>query len=160
MAARSDHQGIRVTDMERSIRFYAQAFGAEQLTRPFVIEGAFAEAMMEGPSGVRFLLCHLRFEVGMIELFQFLEPQAPAEPAHSSRVNIMHLCFQVDDVDAVAERVVAGGGRIVFPVTAWGKHRLTYVADPDGTIIELADAPLSELLAGTLERFPEARLRA
>jgi len=160
MAARSDHQGIRVTDMERSIRLYVQALGAEQLTHPFVIEGDFAEAMMEGPPGVRFLLCHLRFEVGMIELSQFLEPRGAAEPAHSSRVNIMHLCFQVDDVDAVAERVVAGGGRIVFPVTAWGKHRLTYVADPDGTIIELADAPLSELLAGTLERFPEARLRA
>jgi catechol 2,3-dioxygenase-like lactoylglutathione lyase family enzyme len=144
--------------MDRSIRFYADAFGAVQLTRPFVLEGQFAEAMMEGPPGVRFRLCHLRLGTGMIELFQFLEPEPPAEPAHPSRLNVMHIALRVDDVDAAVERLLAAGGRLVFPITAWGGHRLAYAADPDGTIIELADAPLSELLTGTLEQFPEARL--
>jgi catechol 2,3-dioxygenase-like lactoylglutathione lyase family enzyme len=152
----NDHQGIRVTAMDRSIRFYADAFGAEAVTRPFAIEGEFAEAMFEGPPGAAFRLCHLRFDSGMIELFEFQHPREDAAPVHPSRANIMHVGFVVDDVEVTAQRVIEAGGRLVFPVTEWGENRLTYVADPDGNVIEIADAPLAELLAGTIEQFPEA----
>jgi catechol 2,3-dioxygenase-like lactoylglutathione lyase family enzyme len=152
----NDHQGVRVTEMDRSIRFYVEALGAEAVTRPFTIEGEFAEAMFEGPAGVAFRLCHLRFESGMLELFEFEHPRHEAEPVHPSAANIMHLGFVVDDVEAAVARVLAAGGRLVFPVTEWGENRLTYVTDPDGTVIELADAPLEQLLVGTLEQFPEA----
>jgi catechol 2,3-dioxygenase-like lactoylglutathione lyase family enzyme len=145
--------------MERSIRFYVDVFGAEQMTRPFVIEGDFAESVMEGPSGVRFLLCHLRFTNGqMLELFQFVEPVHPSDPVHSSRGNTLHVCLVVDDVDATVARLTASGGSIVFPLIEWGEHRLCYTKDPDGNVIEISDAPLEELLVGTLELFPAARL--
>lgn len=152
----NDHQGLRVTAMDRSIRFYADAFGAEAVTRPFTIDGDFAEAMFEGPVGVAFRLCHLRFDSGMIELFEFESPREEAAPVHPSRASIMHVGFVVDDVEATARRVVEAGGRLVFPVTEWGENRLTYVADPDGNVIEIADAPLAELLAGTIAQFPDA----
>jgi catechol 2,3-dioxygenase-like lactoylglutathione lyase family enzyme len=152
----NDHQGIRVGEMERSIRFYAEAFGAEPVTRPFTIEGEFAEEQFEGPTGVSYRLCHLRFASGLIELFEFTEPREETVPVHPTRAGIMHVGFVVDDVEATVERVTAAGGRLVFPVTAWGANRLTYVTDPDGNVIEIADAPLEELLVGTLERFPEA----
>jgi lactoylglutathione lyase len=152
----NDHQGIRVTEIERSIGFYADAFGAEPVTRPFTIEGQFAEEQFEGPAGVSYRLCHLRFDSGMIELFEFVEPREETEPVHPTRAGIMHVGFVVDDVEATAERVKAAGGRLIFPITAWGANRLTYVADPDGNVIEIADAPLEELLVGTLEQFPEA----
>jgi catechol 2,3-dioxygenase-like lactoylglutathione lyase family enzyme len=151
-----DHQGIRVTEIERSVRFYADAFGAEAVTRPFPIEGDFPEQMFEGPPGVAFRLCHLRFESGMVELFEFTSPREESAPVHPSQANIMHLGFVVDDVEATAERVLAAGGRQVFPITEWGEHRLTYVTDPDGNVIEIADAPLEQLLVGTIAQFPEA----
>jgi catechol 2,3-dioxygenase-like lactoylglutathione lyase family enzyme len=52
----NDHMAIRVTDMEVSTRFYINVFGAQVLTNPFVIEGDFAEEMLEGPAGVKFKL--------------------------------------------------------------------------------------------------------
>lgn len=152
----NDHQGIRVTDIARSVRFYAEVFGAEPVTSPFPIEGELAELMFEGPAGVSVLLCHLRFATGMVELFEFQSPREEAAPPHPSRGGILHLGFVVEDVDAVARLAVAAGGRLVFPVTEWGENRLTYLADPDGNVIEIADAPLQQLLVGTIAQFPEA----
>jgi catechol 2,3-dioxygenase-like lactoylglutathione lyase family enzyme len=152
----NDHVGIRVTDMERSIRFYIEAFGAKALSRPFVIEGPFAEGMFGGPAGVSFRLCHLGFASGLIELFEFQHPRHERAPLEGWRSNIMHVGFQVDDVEETVARVLEAGGGLVFPVTEWGAHHLTYTTDPDGNVIEVADAPLSELLLGTIAQFPEA----
>jgi catechol 2,3-dioxygenase-like lactoylglutathione lyase family enzyme len=152
----NDHIGIRVSDMERSLAFYVSAFDAQVLTRPFVIDGELPEAMFEGPAGVSFRLCHLGFGEGMIELFEFQYPREPAAPVPGWRDGIMHVGFQVEDVRATAARVVEAGGRLVFAVREWGAHHLTYATDPDGNVIEIADAPLSGLLEGTLEQFPQA----
>jgi predicted enzyme related to lactoylglutathione lyase len=152
----NDHHGIRVGEMDRAIRFYADAFGAEPATRPFTIDGEFAEEQFEGPAGVSYRLCHLRFDSGMIELFEFTEPHEEPAPVHPTKASIMHIGFVVDDVTATAARVVEAGGRMIFPVTTWGANRLTYVADPDGNVIEIADAPLEELLVGTMAQFPES----
>lgn len=152
----NDHQAVRVSEIERSTRFYVEAFGATVLTHPFVVEGAFAEAMMGGPPGVRFRLRHLGFDAGVIELFEFLEPALPVEPVHGSRANILHLGFEVDDVEAAVERVERAGGRTLLPVTAWGGAKLTFCADPDGNVIEIADASIRELVQATIEAFPEA----
>jgi glyoxylase I family protein len=155
----NDHVGIRVTDMERSIRFYTEVFGAEAITRPFLMQSAFVDSMFEGPAGIGFRLCHLQFDGGLIELFEFQAPHDhPAEPAHASRGNITHLGFEVDDVDAAAARILANGGRLIFPITQWGDHRLCYTADPDGNVIEIADASLAELVEGTRAQFPESNL--
>jgi catechol 2,3-dioxygenase-like lactoylglutathione lyase family enzyme len=155
----NDHVGIRVTDMERSIRFYSEVFGAEAITRPFLMQSEFVDSMFEGPAGISFRFCHLRFDGGLIEVFEFQEPNRhPAEPAHASRGNITHLGFEVDDVDATVARIRANGGRLIFPITQWGDHRLSYTADPDGNVIEIADAPLSVLVEATKAAFPESDL--
>jgi catechol 2,3-dioxygenase-like lactoylglutathione lyase family enzyme len=152
----NDHIGIRVSDMDRAIAFYTTAFQARALTRPFVIEGELAEAMFEGPPGASFRLCHLAFGAGMIELFELQHPREPAAPLRGLRDGIMHVGFQVDDVKATVARVLAAGGGLVVGVRRWGAHQLCFVRDPDGNVIEIADAPLHELLIGTLEQFPGA----
>jgi catechol 2,3-dioxygenase-like lactoylglutathione lyase family enzyme len=98
----NDHMAIRVTDMEVSTLFYINVFGAQVLTNPFVIEGDFAEEMLEGPAGVKFKLRQLTFESGVVELFQFLEPAHAANPIHATQSNLLHMGFQVDNVELVA----------------------------------------------------------
>ena len=56
------------------------------------------------------------------------------------------------------ERVLANGGRLIFPITQWGDHRLGYTADPDGNVIEIADATVFELIEATRAQFPESDL--
>ena len=152
----NDHTAIRVTDIEKSTLFYIEAFGAEILTNPFIIEGAFAEEMLEGPLGVRFKLRQLSFARGVIELFQFLEPAFSASPTHATMSAIMHMGFQVDDVEASALRVERAGGRLLHSVTSWGNSKLVFCADPDGNVIEIADAPIRDLIKSTIKSFPEA----
>jgi catechol 2,3-dioxygenase-like lactoylglutathione lyase family enzyme len=154
----NDHMAIRVTDMEVSTRFYMNVFGAKVLTNPFVIEGDFAEEMMEGPAGVKFKLRQLTFEAGVLELFQFLEPALPENPAHATQSNLLHMGFQVDDVEHVAAKVKAEGGRLLHEVTPWGNYKLVFIADPDGNVIELADASIRELVRSTVVNFPEAKV--
>jgi catechol 2,3-dioxygenase-like lactoylglutathione lyase family enzyme len=154
----NDHAAVRVADIELSTRFYVDAFGAEIMSNPFVVEGAFAEAMMDGPPGVRFRVRHLRFGEGVLELFEFLEPQVAAEPVHASRATILHLGFRVEDVEATARRVESAGGRVLVAVTEWGDAKLAFCADPDGNVIEIADAPIGRLVAATIASFPEAAL--
>jgi glyoxylase I family protein len=155
----NDHVGIRVTDMDRSIRFYTEVFGAEAVTRPFLMQSEFVDSMFGGPPGISFMLCHMKFDGGLIELFAFQEPyEHPSEPAHASRGNITHMGFEVDDVEATVERILAHGGRLIFPITQWGDHRLSYTADPDGNVIEIADASIFELIEGTRKQFPESDL--
>jgi catechol 2,3-dioxygenase-like lactoylglutathione lyase family enzyme len=154
----NDHIAIRVADIEVSTRFYMNVFGAEVLTNPFVIAGEFAEEMMEGPAGVRFKLRQLTFVAGVLELFQFLEPIHPSSPVHATQANLLHMGFQVDDVELVASKVESEGGRLLHSMTSWGNYKLVFVADPDGNVIELADASIRELVRSTIVNFPEAKV--
>ncbi len=153
----NDHLAFRVADLDASTRFYVEVFDAEIASNPFVIEGDFAQAMMDGVPGVRFRLRHLRFAGGMLELFEFIDTPRPPASIAAMDAPILHAGFQVDDVELIAARIEQAGGRLLLPVTDWGRYQLTFCADPDGNIIELANASIEELIAATKEAFPEAR---
>ena len=57
--------------------------------------------------------------------------------------------FVVDDVDARAQRLAAGGARVLSGPAdrPWG-HRTLHLADPDGFVVELA------------QEIPRRRIRA
>jgi catechol 2,3-dioxygenase-like lactoylglutathione lyase family enzyme len=151
------HPGIRVTNLDRSARFYLDVFDGRRLTLPFVMEGEFPEVVMGGPPGVRFKVCHIGFEHGCVELFEFLEPAHPVEVVHPSQGNIIHFGFQVDDVAEALRRVEANGGRRLWPeIHPWGTANVIYVADPDENILELTDASLERIVEMTIEAIPEA----
>jgi catechol 2,3-dioxygenase-like lactoylglutathione lyase family enzyme len=150
------HPGIRVTDLDRSARFYLDVFDGQWLTLPFVMEGEFPEVVMGGPPGVRFKVCHIGFDDGCVELFEFLEPAHPVDVVHPSRGNIIHFGFQVDDVAEALRRVEANGGRRLWPeIHPWGTANVIYVADPDENILELTDASLERIVELTIEAMPE-----
>jgi catechol 2,3-dioxygenase-like lactoylglutathione lyase family enzyme len=151
------HPGLRVTDIDRSARFYLDAFDGHWLTKPFVLEGEFPEVVMGGPPGVRFKVCHIGFDEGAVELFEFLEPAHPIEVVHPTRGNLIHFGLQVEDVAEALERVEALGGRRLWPdINPWGDANVIYVADPDENIVELTDAPLERIVELTIAAIPEA----
>jgi catechol 2,3-dioxygenase-like lactoylglutathione lyase family enzyme len=152
------HVGLRVTDIERSARFYLDAFpDAKYKALPFTIEGDFAEVVFDGPPGVSFQCCMIDFGEGTIELFEFNEPAHPSEPVHATRGNLLHFGIQVDDVADALERVEAAGGTRLWPgVNPWGTAKVVYVLDPDGNVLELIDASMDEIAALTFENFPDA----
>jgi catechol 2,3-dioxygenase-like lactoylglutathione lyase family enzyme len=151
------HVGLRVADIERAARFYIEAFDGRWQTRPRIREGRAAQVIMATPNA-RFLVCHIAFDTGTIELFQFLDPVHPMAPAPPAQGNLIHFGIQVPDVPATLERVERAGGTRFWPEIRPldEDHEVIYVSDPDGNVIEVIDASVDEVVDILIERDPAA----
>jgi lactoylglutathione lyase len=112
---------LYVTDMDRSIAFYCDTIG---LQLKFVDAG-YAEF---ASGSTRFALYERRRADWLLD--------SPTSPGPAAEV-----VFVVDDVDEEARRFLASGVPVLAPPTdrPWG-HRTLHVADPDGFVVELAQA--------------------
>ncbi len=147
MASAHHHVGIRVGDLDAACRFYTEALGASVLVKPYVVRGEVADAITGSP-GAAMHMCQLGFDQGFVELFKFETaigpPPAPVAYVHQ---NVLHFGLRVDDVDATLARVEALGGSCVFSPRVVGDTRFCYCRDPDGNVIELADAGMDHIVA-------------
>ena len=127
-----DHVGIRVTDLDRSIRFYQEMFGFKLGERRMLNnprEPVEAAMMVIGEQSVLFLLHNPKF--------QAQPPSVDGRPDHFC------LTFEPDEFEQVMARLEAAG---VFakldcalqPRTgATGRSPSKYILDPDNHQIEV-----------------------
>ena len=155
---RADHHvALRVTDIERAIRFYEEALDGRLVAAPIMREGPYIEEVF-GPGAV-VKVCHVAFAANALELWQFLAPVVPIPPQEQSAVGIMHFAVTVDDVPEALARVEAAGGRARFPVKAIGgasPGRFVYCEDPDGHVFELLSVDHPETVRLIVEGNPDA----
>ncbi|MDQ8043052.1 MAG: VOC family protein [Solirubrobacteraceae bacterium] len=153
------HIGIRTADLERSAQFYIDAFDAEWLTKAWTVDGEGAEQVLGGPKGAAYRVAFIAVGPGVFELFEFLHPKPEfGERPHPSELGLMHFGIQVDDVAATIERVVAAGGTRVWDhILDLGPRQISYVADPDGNVIEVMDGTMRDGIDVILQGLPEAR---
>ena len=130
-AVRPLYTGLRVRNLARSLRFY-RTLGFRQSLRWKTEIGVCVQ--LEHPQN--------RFT---IELNQFRRGSRAWEP-HRRGTELDHFGFWVDDVDRWVRRLLRAGGRvrvkpfysrIVIPPRPSFDGRAAFVADPDGTWIEL-----------------------
>jgi catechol 2,3-dioxygenase-like lactoylglutathione lyase family enzyme len=146
MPSAHHHVGVRVSDLDAACRFYVGALGAQVLVKPYVVRGAVADAIT-GCAGAAMHMCQLGFEPGFVELFQFETTAGPPpEPVPYVHQNVLHFGLQVDDVEATLARVEAHGGSRVFSPRPLGDTTFCYCRDPDGNVIELADAGMDHIV--------------
>lgn len=107
------HIGITVPNIEEGIAFFKAVFGAVEVfhTGPFDVDGSFMKGKLGASPDSRirdlvFLKCG---EGTSLELFEYSGEDKSAPFRRSSEVGGMHLCFEVDDVFASAERMRAMG---------------------------------------------------
>jgi catechol 2,3-dioxygenase-like lactoylglutathione lyase family enzyme len=138
---RMDHVGVVVDDLAAATAFFVE-LGLEQqgggqvegdwVDRIVGLEGVRADfAMMQTPDG------H-----GRLELVMFHAPSGPGGDRHApaNTPGLRHLCFAVDDIDAVLASLQARGAELVGEVERAGdSYRLCYVRGPEGIIVELAE---------------------
>lgn len=131
-----DHIGVSVADLDAQRDWYQRAFGFDT-ARPFEI----------APLGLRgvFLLGPDDIAIELLERegsATIRQPAATPPDALLTR-GWAHLCFRVDDVDAVFTRVVAvGAGVLSSPGDSPEPGvRFAFVTDPEGNLIELLDRP-------------------
>ena len=124
---RFGHVAFRVRDLEASIRWYRDAFGAKEAFRATRDDGS--------PQ-----LVYVEFAPGQfVELFpNGKNPiQDPPDP-----IGYAHTCVLVDDLDAaLAHLATLGVSPNVAPRVGRAGQRLAFVSDPDGNRLELMEIP-------------------
>ena len=141
---------INVSDMERSLPWYAQ-LGFEVTSRAHASENAEVGRALgfDGPVAFeRAILTH-RADGSQLELLRWSEPfdATPPHPVPINHLGIHRLAFTSGDIEGDVEKLRAQGVEFISPVTpccsgpdAWGSIVAFY--DPDGTIHELAEMPM------------------
>ena len=126
MKGRMIYTGIRVKDMDRSIRFYTEILGMKLRGRAKnrSIQGEWAQ--LESPA------THQLLELN------WYSSKSPFYTPWKRGVEMDHLCFRVDDLNE-AVKVLEGVGatRLGGPYRTPG-WKMVDVSDPNGICIELA----------------------
>ena len=136
------HVGLCVSDLERSQRFYCDGLGFEPGAR-FEVGAEFGPTL-EVDGDVAVTSQFVARDGCSIELLHYDRPGVHGRPAATrNQLGFTHLCVRVDDVDAVAARLVEHGGTLLDVTRyslALGEGRsndFVFVADPDGVRVEL-----------------------
>lgn len=142
----TDHTGITVSNLERSLAFWQDVLGFE-LSHTAHQKGELAEEIT-GVAGAEIKLAVLKTPGGhKIELLEYLAPpDRKRVHLRPCDVGSVHIALLIDDLDAVLQRIAASGWKaagkpqILESGPNAGK-RVIYVRDPDGATIELMQSP-------------------
>ena len=134
---RFSHIAIRVSDLERARTFYREALECREVSQLEIQGGPTAQVL--GIDDLKLRALFLERDGTHIELQQ-LDLPLTEEKALWSRLGLGHIAFRVDDLEAVTARVQQLGGEVLEASRmrhAQGGAQVVFVADPDGTRIEL-----------------------
>lgn len=142
MIKSTNHVGISVSNLDRAIKFYCDAFGMEtaaQISFDSQTEGGRYERIL-GLKDVAGRVALLRADNMQVELFEFSHPTP--RPADLNRPvsdhGISHFCIEVTDIEGHCERLRAAGATFHCPpLTFFGRSMATYARDPEGNVLEL-----------------------
>lgn len=140
----ASHCGICVSDLDRSLRFYRDGLGFAEGPVYKVGDEFRAGLEVAGEVAVSSLFLH---QPGMtVELLHYDAPGVHGHPSASrNQLGLTHLSFEVADVDAAAARLVQYGGEIIESTRTNANDpsavQIFFLADPDGTRIELMHTP-------------------
>lgn len=146
----TDHTGITVSNLERSLAFWRDVLGFE-LSHTAHQTGEMA-CEITGVPGAELKLAVVKTPGGhKIELLEYLAPHERKRDIalRPCDVGSVHVALIVDDLDAILERIAVSGWKAAGkPQTLQsgpnlGK-RVVYVRDPDGTTIEFMQLPLAK----------------
>ncbi|MBY3537524.1 VOC family protein [Rhizobium laguerreae] len=142
--SRANHVGIVVSDLASSIKFY-EALTGTKIENVDQIGGP-RMAAVQGMEKVLIKYANVHLDNLNIDLLQYDEPKPKTASYQGNDIGAMHLCFEVDDLDAVYRRMKdAGlefsGEPIIFEdgdgLKKGAGTAVAYFDDPDGTHLEI-----------------------
>jgi lactoylglutathione lyase len=125
------HTRMRVSDMDETIKFYTTVLGLEVLERK------------TSPRGSHLAFLKVPNSEELIELASY----PPSGPVHVQE-DLVHMAFQIDNVDAAIRDLTAKGVKITDgPTRSSSGSRFIFIDAPDGYEIELIERPPGTALA-------------
>ncbi len=141
------HIGITVPNIAEGIEFFKTMFGAIEVfhTGAFDVDNAFMERKLGAAPHARIRdLVFLRCGNGTsVELFEYSGEDKSAPQKRSSEVGGTHICFEVEDVFASADRLKAMGVEMLDGPNSVDSGPLAgfnwvYFKAPWGQVLEIA----------------------
>jgi lactoylglutathione lyase len=121
--------GLRVTDLERSVRFYREGLGLVETGRGRMSHGGTYVALEDPVS-------HFELELNVYPA------GSPYATPYVAGEGLDHLGVFVPDARATIEQLRRAGARVaVEPWYEGGRYWIGFVEDPDGNWIEIQDLP-------------------
>jgi catechol 2,3-dioxygenase-like lactoylglutathione lyase family enzyme len=142
-ASRLHHVGIPVSDLDRSVAWYEHVLGLVLDKRAPSSGEALSRAVEvpEAEMNVAFLAVggHL-----LLELLEYTSPRGRPYALANCDVGAVHVCFEVDDIQAAHADLTAAGIAFNHPPIELGPdagdlegYWFAYFRDPDGVQLEL-----------------------
>jgi predicted enzyme related to lactoylglutathione lyase len=143
--AKYKHTNIVAGNWRKLADFYRRIFGCVDVPPERACGDEWVERCTSVP-GAEICGIHLRLpgygnDGPTLEIFQYNNAESRAETA-INRLGLAHLAFEVEDVEAARDEVIAAGGTCVgemvtVDIPDAGIITFIYMTDPEGNIIEL-----------------------
>lgn len=143
------HIGIPVRDLDRSLEFYkglAAAVDPDSIIE-FEVWGEALSAHV-GLADAEIRIAFLPVGNNNIELLQYRNPSGRADVRANCDIGSVHVCFEVEDINAAYEALTERGVAFAAPPFTYGPEygriegfTFAYFKDPDGTQLELLQLP-------------------
>jgi catechol 2,3-dioxygenase-like lactoylglutathione lyase family enzyme len=141
---RLSHIGICVSDCERSLRFYRDVLGFQHLSE-LQVAGEPSNTLLQ-LDDVQLRAVYLERDGTRIELLHFASPGwcGEARPRAMNQLGLTHLSLRVDNLASTLATLKEAGVGILLQthidIPAFAAAAV-FITDPDGTLIELVQAP-------------------
>ena len=147
-----DHIALMVSDIDRSLRFYRDLLGLEVVSPEEHINKPWVDEMVK-MSNVHVREYRFRAKGGVngyvgdegdaeltFDIIQYIHPESPPVERYAiHHVPSAHLCFGVEELPPIYERLKAEGVEFVSPpvrYTGDGEWHVLFFYDPDGNLLE------------------------
>jgi catechol 2,3-dioxygenase-like lactoylglutathione lyase family enzyme len=142
-----NHVGVTVPNLEATVAWYREMFEIEPV---FYIEGSGPEvdAAVE-VAGAEIHAAYFLFGNVGVEFLEYRQPEGRAFDLRNCDIGAAHICFEVDDIQAIYERLGAKGVHFNSPPAADDDEdsplrgtKYAYFRDLHGLQLELFQVPL------------------
>ncbi|MGX7014912.1 VOC family protein [Vagococcus silagei] len=139
-----NHIGITVSNLDKSMVFY-EALTGEKIANKDQIGGK-RMAQTQGLDDTLIKYANLHLGNVNIDILEYVEPKSNKASYSNEQISAMHLCFEVEDIEAAVARLheigVEPDGEPIFFSEEDGLKSgfgtgVVYFTDPDGTNLEL-----------------------